>query len=57
MGLFQMVDLCHGQIILDDLDISEIPSDVLRSRLSMVPQDPPIFAGTIRFVGTFVVLD
>ncbi|XP_075745311.1 ATP-binding cassette sub-family C member 9-like isoform X1 [Rhipicephalus microplus] len=48
MGLFKMVPVCEGKIFVDDIDISLVPCDVLRSRLAIIPQEPILFSGTIR---------
>lgn len=34
--------------MIDGVDISKIGLEVLRSNLSIIPQDPTIFSGTIR---------
>lgn len=49
LGIFRLVDICKGEILLDHLDISSVPIKDLRKRLSIIPQDPVIFAGNIRF--------
>ncbi|CAF4026024.1 unnamed protein product [Adineta steineri] len=46
--LFRMGILVNGQIEIDNIDISTIPLDDLRSRISIIPQDPVLFTGTIR---------
>ncbi|CAF4098406.1 unnamed protein product [Adineta steineri] len=46
--LFRMGLLVNGQIEIDNIDISTIPLDDLRSRISIIPQDPVLFTGTIR---------
>ncbi len=38
-----------GSITIDGIDIASVPLDVLRSRLSIVTQDPVLFSGTLRF--------
>jgi ATP-binding cassette subfamily C (CFTR/MRP) protein 4 len=37
-----------GKIFFDGVDIATIPLDVLRSNISVVPQEPFLFSGTIR---------
>jgi ABC-type multidrug transport system fused ATPase/permease subunit len=46
--LFRMGILVHGQIEIDKIDIETIGLDDLRSRISIIPQDPILFTGTIR---------
>ena len=46
--LFRMGNLLRGQIRIDKIDISSIGLDDLRSRISIIPQDPVLFTGTIR---------
>ena len=47
-ALFRTVEAHAGSIFIDGLDISRIPLDRLRGSLAIIPQDPPIFAGSIR---------
>ncbi|TRY89266.1 hypothetical protein DNTS_031839 [Danionella cerebrum] len=49
LALFRMVDNFEGRIIIDGLDISKIPLQTLRSKFSIILQDPVLFSGTIRF--------
>ncbi|CAF0893737.1 unnamed protein product [Rotaria sp. Silwood1] len=47
--LFRMGILVNGQIEIDHIDITTIELDDLRSRISIIPQDPILFTGTIRY--------
>uniref|UniRef100_A0A8C2CA47 ATP-binding cassette, sub-family C (CFTR/MRP), member 8 n=1 Tax=Cyprinus carpio TaxID=7962 RepID=A0A8C2CA47_CYPCA len=49
LAFFRMVDTFEGQIIIDDIDIAKLPLQTLRSRFSIILQDPFLFSGTIRF--------
>ncbi|KAK3919142.1 ATP-binding cassette sub-family C member Sur [Frankliniella fusca] len=48
MSLFRMLDVSEGSIILDGVDITKLPLQLLRTRLSVIPQDIVMFSGTIR---------
>ncbi|KAJ0045239.1 hypothetical protein Pint_03949 [Pistacia integerrima] len=44
--LFQIVEPAAGQVMIDGINISSIGLHDLRSRLSIIPQDPTMFEGT-----------
>ncbi|XP_030623305.1 ATP-binding cassette sub-family C member 9 [Chanos chanos] len=49
LAFFNMVDVFEGKIIIDGIDICKLPLQTLRSRLSIILQDPILFSGSIRF--------
>ncbi|KAF9093229.1 hypothetical protein BGX29_010035 [Mortierella sp. GBA35] len=49
LSLFRIIESVKGQIFVDGIDISTLGLYDVRSRFSIIPQDPVLFAGTIRF--------
>ncbi|KAG2220577.1 hypothetical protein INT45_008758 [Circinella minor] len=48
LSLFRFMEATSGQIFIDGVDISKIGLEDLRSRLTIIPQDPVLFSGTLR---------
>ncbi|XGW32572.1 hypothetical protein V3C99_017265 [Haemonchus contortus] len=49
LALFRTVEIDSGCIEIDGENISKLSLEELRSRLTIVPQDPVLFSGTLRF--------
>ena len=47
--LFRILEAIEGRIMIDDVDISSIGLQKLRSSLTIIPQDPAIMEGTLRY--------
>ncbi|EDS27178.1 sulfonylurea receptor/ abc transporter [Culex quinquefasciatus] len=48
LALFGVLELVDGRILIDDVDIANIHTDELRSRLSIIPQEVMLFGGSLR---------
>ena len=48
MCLLRVAAFDVGKIMIDGLDITKVRLDELRSRITLLPQDAVLFAGTVR---------
>ncbi|KAI7906444.1 P-loop containing nucleoside triphosphate hydrolase protein [Cokeromyces recurvatus] len=48
LSIFRFMEPTSGTIKIDGVDIHKIGLNVLRSRLTIIPQDPVLFSGTLR---------
>lgn len=49
LGLYRMSEETEGAIYVDGVNIEHIGLDQLRTKLSIIPQEPILFSGTVRF--------
>ncbi|KAH9177416.1 ABC transporter [Lactarius sanguifluus] len=48
IALFRIVELVSGSISIDGVDISKLGLNDVRNAISIIPQDPTLFSGTLR---------
>lgn len=48
LSLFRIIEAAGGSIIIDGQDISKLGLHTLRSKLTIIPQDPVLFSGNLR---------
>jgi ABC-type multidrug transport system fused ATPase/permease subunit len=49
LSLSRIVEIIEGTIKIDGIDIRQVDLNHLRSRVTVIPQDPTMFSGTLRF--------
>ncbi|MEQ2263349.1 Multidrug resistance-associated protein 1, partial [Xenotaenia resolanae] len=48
LGLFRIIEAAEGHIFIDGVDIANLGLHELRSRITIIPQDPVLFSGSLR---------
>jgi ABC-type multidrug transport system fused ATPase/permease subunit len=48
LALFRLLESNDGEIIIDGINIKTMGLHELRQRMTIIPQDPVIFSGTLR---------
>ncbi|KAJ9364504.1 hypothetical protein DTO280E4_1750 [Paecilomyces variotii] len=48
LSLLRFTDIVSGKVMIDGIDITEIPLHRLRTSISLIPQEPVLFSGDIR---------
>ena len=49
LTLSRIIELESGAILIDGVDISKVDLHLLRSKVTVIPQDPTLFTGSLRF--------
>ena len=47
--LFRILEANKGKILIDNIDISKIGLEILRQSLTIIPQEPILLEGNIRY--------
>uniref|UniRef100_A0A8B9RNF7 Multidrug resistance-associated protein 1 n=1 Tax=Astyanax mexicanus TaxID=7994 RepID=A0A8B9RNF7_ASTMX len=48
LGLFRIIEAAQGEICIDGVNIANLGLHDLRSRITIIPQDPVLFSGSLR---------
>ncbi|XP_075575360.1 ATP-binding cassette sub-family C member 6 isoform X3 [Pelecanus crispus] len=48
VGLLRLVEAAEGAILIDGLDIAQLGLHDLRNKITVIPQDPVLFSGSLR---------
>ena len=49
IGALFRLSIIEGEIYIDNIETGSIDSQELRSKISIIPQDPVLFSATIRY--------
>ena len=48
MSVLRLLESQSGKILIDNVDISKIGQKTLREAITIIPQDPTLFQGTLK---------
>ncbi|XP_043945092.1 multidrug resistance-associated protein 1-like [Protopterus annectens] len=48
LALFRIIEAAEGKIYIDGINIAQLGLHALRSKLTIIPQDPVLFSGSLR---------
>ncbi|XP_062444048.1 ATP-binding cassette sub-family C member 6-like [Rhea pennata] len=48
VGLLRLVEAAEGEILIDGLNIAQVGLHDLRTKITVIPQDPVLFSGSLR---------
>ncbi|KAG9243909.1 putative ATP-binding cassette transporter [Calycina marina] len=49
MGMMQLNETSHVSIVIDSIDLADLPRDLVRQRIKCIPQDSLVLSGSVRF--------
>ena len=49
LALLRLIEMDSGTLVIDNIDISKVPRETIRTRIIAIPQDPFIFDDSVRF--------
>lgn len=49
LALTRIVEIEGGLVSIDGVEVSKVDLNLLRSKITVIPQDPVIFEGTLKF--------
>jgi len=49
LALCRLIEYESGTVIIDGIEVNKVDLETLRSKITVIPQDPVIFNGTLKF--------